>query len=132
MSSTHDLIVIGAGPAGAAAGLTAARAGLRVALVDKADFPRDKLCGGGFTGRSRRHLREIFGLDVERPGFLRCDRLRLTDGGRTLAEVAEAPPIWMTQRRDLDALLAGRRKTGRVRCADRSAHRGRCRCSPAA
>lgn len=105
MSSTHDLIVIGAGPAGAAAGLTAARAGLRVALVDKADFPRDKLCGGGFTGRSRRHLREIFDLDVERPGFLRCDRLRLTDGGRTLAEVVEAPPIWMTQRRELDALL---------------------------
>ncbi len=107
MAPTHDLIVIGGGPAGSAAGLTAARAGLRVALVDKAQFPRDKLCGGGITGRGRRHLREVFALDVERPEFLRCDRIRLTAGGQTLADVAEAPPLWMTQRRDLDALLLG-------------------------
>ena len=47
-----DVIVVGGGPAGAAAAHVAARAGLRVALVDKHKFPREKLCGGGFTGRS--------------------------------------------------------------------------------
>jgi geranylgeranyl reductase family protein len=111
MTPTHDLIVIGGGPAGSAAGLTAAQAGLRVALVDKAQFPRDKLCGGGITGRGRRHLREVFALDVERPEFLRCDRIRLTAGGQTLADVAGAPPLWMTQRRELDALLLGAAST---------------------
>jgi menaquinone-9 beta-reductase len=40
-----DVAVIGAGPAGSAAALVLARAGARVALVDKAAFPRDKACG---------------------------------------------------------------------------------------
>ena len=40
-----DVAVIGAGPAGSAAALVLARAGARVALVDKTVFPRDKACG---------------------------------------------------------------------------------------
>jgi menaquinone-9 beta-reductase len=40
-----DVAVIGAGPAGSVAALVLARAGARVALVDKAPFPRDKACG---------------------------------------------------------------------------------------
>lgn len=40
-----DVAVVGAGPAGCAAALVLARAGARVALVDKAAFPRDKACG---------------------------------------------------------------------------------------
>ena len=45
--STHrfDVLIVGAGPAGSAAALVLARAGARVALVDKAAFPRDKACG---------------------------------------------------------------------------------------
>jgi geranylgeranyl reductase family protein len=105
MIVTHDLIVIGAGPAGSSAALTAARAGLRVALVDKAAFPRDKLCGGGVTGRGRRHLREIFGQDVDGPIFRACGHVRLTHGGRLLADLPDAPPIWMTMRREFDAML---------------------------
>src|SRR5207248_2173614 len=40
-----DVLVVGAGPAGSIAALVLARAGARVALVDKASFPRDKACG---------------------------------------------------------------------------------------
>ena len=40
-----DVLVIGAGPAGSVAALVLARGGARVALVDKAAFPRDKACG---------------------------------------------------------------------------------------
>jgi geranylgeranyl reductase family protein len=43
----YDLLVIGAGPAGSAAARRAARHGLSVALVDRAEFPRDKTCGDG-------------------------------------------------------------------------------------
>src|SRR6187551_1305106 len=40
-----DVLVVGAGPAGAIAALVLARAGVRVRLIDRATFPRDKLCG---------------------------------------------------------------------------------------
>ena len=44
-SSRYDVIVVGGGPAGSTAALVLARDGARVALVDKAAFPRDKACG---------------------------------------------------------------------------------------
>ena len=40
-----DVVVVGAGPAGSTAALVLARSGARVALADKAAFPRDKACG---------------------------------------------------------------------------------------
>jgi menaquinone-9 beta-reductase len=40
-----DVLIVGAGPAGALAGISMARRGARVLLVDRARFPRDKLCG---------------------------------------------------------------------------------------
>ena len=54
--------VVGAGPAGAAAAITLARAGRDVVLVDKATFPRDKICGDGLTTGALRLLEEL-GLD---------------------------------------------------------------------
>ena len=41
-----DVVVAGAGPAGATAASHVARAGHRVLLLDRHDFPRDKVCGG--------------------------------------------------------------------------------------
>ena len=40
-----DVLIVGAGPAGSVAGTILARAGARVRIVDRATFPRDKLCG---------------------------------------------------------------------------------------
>lgn len=44
-ATRFDALVVGAGPAGSIAALVLARGGARVALVDKASFPRDKACG---------------------------------------------------------------------------------------
>lgn len=54
-----DVAVIGAGPAGAATALYAARAGRRVLLIDKQAFPRDKPCGEGLMPSGRPPLREL-------------------------------------------------------------------------
>ncbi|MDE2639559.1 MAG: FAD-dependent oxidoreductase, partial [Chloroflexota bacterium] len=52
----YDSIVVGAGPAGSLAAHDLAVAGARVLLVDRADFPRDKPCGGGVLIGAARHL----------------------------------------------------------------------------
>ena len=57
-----DLAVIGAGPAGAATALFAARSGRRVILVDRQSFPRDKPCGEGLMPSGVPVLRQL-GLD---------------------------------------------------------------------
>ncbi|RWF89741.1 MAG: FAD-dependent oxidoreductase, partial [Mesorhizobium sp.] len=44
-ASTHDAIIIGAGPAGTSAALVLARRGWAVAIVEKSAFPRRKVCG---------------------------------------------------------------------------------------
>lgn len=56
---TRDVIVVGAGPAGSAAAITLAEAGLDVEVVDKANFPRDKICGDGLTALALRLLEEL-------------------------------------------------------------------------
>ncbi|MEX1218538.1 MAG: geranylgeranyl reductase family protein [Acidimicrobiales bacterium] len=57
-----DVLIVGAGPAGCAAAITLHRSGLRVSVIDKAEFPRDKICGDGLTTSALREL-DALGLD---------------------------------------------------------------------
>ncbi len=113
MRADYDIVIVGAGPAGSAAAFTARQRGLTVALVDKAVFPRAKLCGGLVSGRGLKALDAIFG---ERPAeelFLIGREVAWLWKGEELARFRAPYPLWFTGRFDLDhdlhkrALAAG-------------------------
>ncbi|MCB0218275.1 MAG: geranylgeranyl reductase family protein [Chrysiogenetes bacterium] len=58
-----SVLIVGAGPSGSAAGAMLAKAGIDVQIVDKTDFPRDKICGDGISPLSLECLREL-GIDL--------------------------------------------------------------------
>jgi geranylgeranyl reductase family protein len=59
LSHDYDVAIIGAGPAGTACALALRHSGLRVALLDKATFPRDKVCGDAIPGQALKALRQL-------------------------------------------------------------------------
>ena len=99
-----DVIVIGAGPAGAAAALACARKGLETLLLDRKEFPRAKVCGGCLNQAALAQLAEL-GLDAlpAELGALPVNRLRLA-ANRTEA-IIELPGGMALSRRILDAGL---------------------------
>jgi geranylgeranyl reductase family protein len=61
----YDVIVVGAGPAGSTAAYLLAQGGLQVLMLDKKEFPRDKLCGGLLTRKTVKLLEVIYQTPVE-------------------------------------------------------------------
>jgi geranylgeranyl reductase family protein len=108
-----DVIVVGAGPGGSAAAYHMARHGLRVLLLEKAEFPREKVCGDGLTPRATRQLIRM-GIDTsEKAGWLQNKGLRVIGGGIRLEldwpELASFPNYGLVRTRyDFDDLLARR------------------------
>lgn len=78
-----DVAVVGSGPAGAVAALVLARGGARVALVDKATFPRDKACGDAVGPRGMAVLHDL-GLTPEPKGAPLGDMVVVGPSGRRL------------------------------------------------
>lgn len=88
-----DVIVVGGGPSGSAAALRALqlRPSARVAILDAADFPRDKACGDGIAPHGLEVLRDLGVHDVA-DGYAPIDRMRLrTPGGVELLAKLRAP-----------------------------------------
>ncbi len=102
-----EVIIAGAGPAGSVAALTLARAGARVLLVDRARFPRDKLCGDTLNPGAMAILRRL-GLDarVERRG-LPLDGMIVTgrSGVRVVGDYGPGVVGRALLRRELDQWL---------------------------
>jgi geranylgeranyl reductase family protein len=78
VSEPYDAVIIGAGPGGAATAHYLARTGLRVLLLDKFSFPRDKTCGDALTPRALRILDEMGLLERIQRESARHDLVRFT------------------------------------------------------
>lgn len=59
MDARADVLVVGAGPGGCAAAVTLRRAGARVTLMDRATFPRDKICGDALSNKAVALIRAL-------------------------------------------------------------------------
>ena len=102
-----DVLIVGAGPAGSVAGALLARAGARVRIVDRAAFPRDKLCGDTVNPGTLARLQALnlaSGIDER---SLRVEGMRLTGEAGTTIEGRYPGRLSgrAITRRDLDWLL---------------------------
>ena len=97
-----DLVVMGGGPAGAAAAITAARRGLRVVLVDKAVFPRGKLCGGLLSGRTAAQVRAVFGTGLPAEIVQPKSEFLFSWNGKPFSAGTSPFGLHLTMRRDFD------------------------------
>lgn len=97
------VLIIGAGPAGATCGLLLRKQGIDCMLTDRAEFPRDKICGGGLTPRSYLLLSHL--LPLFRYDYNRVTRLKLQVEGKEVLELRMEKEIRIVRRRDFDVRL---------------------------
>ena len=110
-TETADVIVVGAGPGGSATAAYLAMAGLDVLLLEKTQFPREKVCGDGLTPRA---VRELITLGIPTPadeGWIKNHGLRILGAGMRLQldwpDLASFPPYGLVRtRQDFDDILA--------------------------
>jgi geranylgeranyl reductase family protein len=100
-----DVAVIGGGPAGLAAASASAAAGARTIVLERAEHPRYKTCGGGLLGVS---LAAVAG-QIEVPVRDEITSATFTlRGGQRFARSNPEPVLAMVMREEFDAALAGR------------------------
>lgn len=98
----YPVIIVGAGPAGSTAGYYLAQAGISVLILDKSEFPRRKVCGGGLTYRA---LREI-PFDISGILGAAVDRGTIAFRGRPLYSIHDSRPVsYLVDRLTFDAEL---------------------------
>ena len=103
--SAHEVVVVGAGPAGSTAARRLAEGGVRVLLLDKARFPRPKACGGALSPRALRHappgIEGRFRARIQRAIFSCCS-------ARPFEIVADRPLGYVVRREEFDHWLVER------------------------
>ena len=111
MENHYKVIVIGAGPAGTACGITLQKSGINHCLIDKAVFPRNKTCAGLVTKKTYELIQSL--LDYQDTDFLFCDTsstIRLYRKTKLLADAPLKRNIRLVERHSFDNTLAERYK----------------------
>lgn len=88
MNQTLDVVICGAGPAGSTCALALGKSGLRVALVDKSTFPRDKICGDAVAAYVPKVLSTIDPIYAE--AFLKFSKKEVVNTLRVVAPNTKA------------------------------------------
>jgi len=101
----HQVLIIGGGPAGSAAAHTLARHGVDVGVIDKAAFPRDKLCGGLLTLRCKKVYQRIFEQPWEAVISHVSHGVKFLHHNTLLNEVVDHSELFFTRRLDFDRFL---------------------------
>jgi geranylgeranyl reductase family protein len=100
-----DVAVVGGGPAGLSAAHAAAAAGARTLILERAEHPRYKTCGGGLIGASLNAVRDLARLPAR-------DEIRSVTftlrGGREFSRSDDHPVLTMVMRAEFDAALLDR------------------------
>lgn len=118
VAEQRDVVIIGAGPGGATAALFLAKVGINCTLVDKATFPRDKVCGDALSGKVVEVLRK---LDPSLVDQIAADAQHLDSWGvtfvapngrdlrvpfkRSFDKTSTQAPGFIARRTDFDTLL---------------------------
>lgn len=98
-----EVVIIGAGPAGATCAFLLQQAGVGCVLVDHATFPREKVCGGGLTVKAYRLLAEL--MPALRYEYQSVRKLRLMLDGRKICAFEPAEELRVVNRKDFDNAL---------------------------
>lgn len=100
LDAGFDVVIVGAGPAGTAAGYDLVCAGLSVLIVDRRQFPRKKACAGGITPKAM----ALYAYDISAMVVHTCNAVTFRcPGGASFSATAPGPVCYMTERKDLDA-----------------------------
>ncbi len=99
----YKTIIVGAGPAGATCGYVLAKNNEECLIIEKNQFPRQKLCGGGLTGKAFTLLEEIYGkLDYN---YCPVHRMDIHWKGEEVCKIPLRDGIRTVVRKDFDHLL---------------------------
>jgi len=107
----HDVIIVGAGPAGSAAAIILANRGHDVLLIDQHGFPRDKVCGDGIPPGSVQLLNQLgLGKRIAQAEFNLIDTMRVISPENTILNFNFSPKgqhtgFYIAPRREFDYLL---------------------------
>lgn len=104
-ANKFDVIVVGAGPAGSSAAITAQKNGLKVAIIDKQAFPRNKLCAALFSGRALRSMKCVFSSIPNDSYFLNINSVTFKWGGTTIRNWTNDHKLRLSYRHDVDHWL---------------------------